>query len=253
MRRPVRVGHVTVMDAINMVIIDRFAERDATVKRQEKAEDEARKRNFVPSGDPLRDAYIKQGWGPSRQLQQMMNELVSDAQFLLSQWLCDGKLQAFYRDPLFGQEHKIAASAWETAATDKALYGGDYHPSGDSKLGGPVRLLRSDVEKVLRGAADARVPALQDATAPPLAEEGREQSSASPAAAPTPTKPEGKPRARKGVAIALQEVYGSTMGVGISPKKRAFEVAKWLEKQKWEVPKDVPRTILRILKPDKQK
>lgn len=157
MWRPVREGHLTVVQAINMIIRDRFADRHAAIEEKAEAEEHARKRDFVSAGDPLSDAIMQQGSAPSRQLQHMVEEIFSDGQKLLRQWLCDGKIRAFYRDPLFGKEDvNIDASAWETESTDQAIGGGSFYPFGrptgryDQKPGAPVKLLRNELEALLR-------------------------------------------------------------------------------------------------------
>jgi hypothetical protein len=257
------------MEAVSMLICDRFADRHAAIEQGE-AEKDAQKDAAVSTGDLTRDAVTQQDRGHSRQIQQMVDEVVSDGQVLLRQWLCDGDLQAFYHDPLSGSENIIAASAWELPLTDKAINGGDYHPLGDSKSGGPVRLLRRDVERVLHGRPEPRLPAVQDATADPLAE-GRGHNDTSPTAddrqalnillpviasvdePPALTKPSGRDRKSAGVRIALKNLYGPGLGREVKPNERASAVLDWIRQKRWEEPGDPERTILDVLNPRKRK
>lgn len=155
MKRPVRDGYLKIGDAINYVMRHHFADRHAAVWDKFDAESDARKRNFVPSGDPALDKDVENAWEPSRQVQLDMAELYSDAQYLLRQWLCDGKVQAFYRDANLGSyEVKIDPAAWEVESTDEAINGGKFYPTGrqegqqDQNSGGPIRILRSELEAV---------------------------------------------------------------------------------------------------------
>lgn len=151
MWRPVPEAHATVHEAINLIIPARFADRDNEIERQVEAEALERERDFVPSGDPVRDSLIKSGWRHSRQLEDLVEGIMEDARRLLRQWLRDGKIQAFYSDPLFGGEVSIAPSAWGLQTTDRAIAGGDYYPYGSTQAGGTVGLLRSDLEKLVSG------------------------------------------------------------------------------------------------------
>lgn len=152
MSRPVPEAHDTVHDAINRIIPARFADRHAEIVRRSGADDQTWKRDSVATVDPTRDPLIENGRQPSRQLQDLVQEVFEDARRLLRQWLRDGKIQAFCSDPLFGGDIKIAPSAWGLQTTDRAIAGGDYHPYGPTKPGGTVGLLRSDVERVVSGA-----------------------------------------------------------------------------------------------------
>ncbi len=156
MRRPVRLGNVSIVQAINMVIEARFADRHAAIEAQQKEEEISRKAAFVSTGDHIRDAEIQENWEPSRQLQKMIDSIFSDAQFLLRQWLCDGHSTAFYYDQKDKIFVGIDAAAWELDATDRAISGGKYYPHGqpmdhrDQDAGAPVRLVRDHIKAVLR-------------------------------------------------------------------------------------------------------
>lgn len=254
MPKPLPKSQLKIKDAIQQLIATEFRERDQYIKSKIALE-------------IGRETIEGVATEHSREISDLISDLIDDARSLLRQWLRDGRIRAFYSDPRRGGDVELHPSAWGLAITDSAIKGGDYVADGDPRFAGPVGLHYVDFFRIVIGGEEV-FPALEASQAMDIsriensltlplaiANGGRaDENSIVPAPSfldQAITKPTGKDRKREGARMALQAIYGPGMGRGLAYKVQLNAVRQWYTQQGWEVPSFSARTFDRILNPRK--
>lgn len=262
MNRPVPEDQITVNDAIAMIMKVEFEVEHDDIQYRYRQEKQSF--DLIGADSESKASEVKF----SKALIELHSDLYDKTRILLRRWLRNGKIRSFYSDPRYGGDVELDRSAWGLAITDSAINGGDYLAGGDSGFAGPVGLHFGDLLAILIGGDQSTIPPRATSAAHSNVEVNQaqtcfaksEMSIGSIASAveinpstSTLAAPAGKDGMREGVKIALQDIYGPSMGLGIRPYVRKNAVHDWLRARSWQVPSDLARTINRILRPFKIK